>query len=133
MTNTPASIARRVSTGKFVDDTTSLSAIISLTILPVRSEVIKDAKMLNFMRNAAAMLVVLLIAETTFCAAAQPPVQPMTPQMSKLVEAHRAVIHGINTPGEGGRLRQLDEAALSTDVVLRGRYKRLRPESTASC
>jgi hypothetical protein len=101
-----------VSTGKFADETASLSAIIALTILPIRSEVIEDAKMLNFMRNAATVPMVLLIAGTCLCAAAQPPAQPITPQMKELIAAHRTVIHGMNTPGDGGRLREFNEAPM---------------------
>jgi len=68
--------------------------------------------MLSFMRNAAAVLVVLLIAGTMFCAAAQPPIRSITPHMTELIKAHREVIHGMNTPGKDGRLRQLDEAPM---------------------
>ena len=48
-------------------------------------------------------------------AAATPPSSPaVTPRMTELITAHRAVLDIMNTPGRDGRLRQLDEAQMRT-------------------
>lgn len=68
--------------------------------------------MLNLMRSVAAALMALVTNRIMLCAAAQSIVPSITPEMVEVIDAHRAVINHMNTPGESGKLRPLDDAQM---------------------
>jgi len=68
--------------------------------------------MLSLIRRVAAVLMILFVDRIVLCAAAQPTASSIAPEMSKLINAHRAVMDGMNTHSEGGRLRPLDDTQM---------------------
>lgn len=82
--------------------------IMALTI-PQRRE------MFRFLRLAA-VLTILVAGKTTYLAAAQTSASHVTPQMTELIDAQRAVMDRMNTPGERGKLRPLGDAHIRPAV-----------------
>ena len=68
--------------------------------------------MSSLIRGVAAVLMVLFVSGIVLCAVAQPTAQSITPEMTKLIDAHRAVMDHMNTHGESGRLRPLDDTQM---------------------
>lgn len=68
--------------------------------------------MLSWIRRVAVALMVPAVTGITLCAFAQPTAPSITPGMAKLIDAHRAVMDRMNTHGEGGRLRPLNDTEM---------------------
>jgi hypothetical protein len=66
--------------------------------------------MLRLIRLLAAALIVLVTCTIKVCAATQPSAPFVTPDMTEVIDAHRKVLGRMNTPGEDGKLRRLDDA-----------------------
>jgi hypothetical protein len=76
------------------------------------SEAIEGSKMFRQIRYVAAVLIVLVSDGIMLYAASQPAVPSITPQMTAMIDAHRAVMDRMNTPGEGSKVRPLDDAQI---------------------
>lgn len=68
--------------------------------------------MLSLIRRAAALVTVLFVNGIMLCAVAQPATPSITAGLTKLIEAHRAVMDQMNTPTQGGRLRPLGDTQM---------------------
>jgi hypothetical protein len=68
--------------------------------------------MFSLVRILAAVLMALAANGIMLCAAAQSTTPSVTPEMTKWIDAHRALLSNMNAPGAGGRLRSLGDAQM---------------------
>jgi len=68
--------------------------------------------MLRLIRLLAAMLIVPVLCVTKLCAGSQPAAPYVTPQMMKLIAAHRHVLERMNAPDKDSKPPQLDDPGM---------------------
>lgn len=69
--------------------------------------------MFRLTRLLAAVLMAVFPCVLSLCAAAQTTAPSVTPQMMELIDGHRGVLERMNTPGNGGKLRQFDDVGMT--------------------